>query len=169
MIALPASPSVVLEQAINPELEQLPPAMHTNMARIALLAIAIHESALAHREQVGGPARSFWQFEMGGIISVLEHPSVGSIAAHACGRHGVLPSGRLVYQAFLEDDGLAAAFARCLLWADPYTLATDAEGVFSAYLRQWRPGDFMRGDSDRRKAIRERWGRAFKLAEDTVL
>lgn len=169
MIALPASPGTVLEEVINPALEPLPAAMHTNMARIALLAIAIQESNLAHREQVGGPARSLWQFERGGIIAVLEHPSVGAIAARACGQHGVLPAAGPVYDAFLTDDGLGAVFARCLLWADPHTLPTDASGVFSAYLRQWRPGDYTRGDADRRKAIRARWERAFKLAEETVL
>lgn len=48
----------------------------------------------------------------------------------------------LVHAALEHDDVLAAAFARLLLWTDPFRLPTksDAAGGWDLYLRTWRPG-----------------------------
>ena len=37
-------------------------------ADVLLLAIGLQESRFEHRQQIGGPARSFWQFERGGGV-----------------------------------------------------------------------------------------------------
>jgi hypothetical protein len=47
-----------------------------------------------------------------------------------------------VYAALVEDDVLAAGFARLGLWADPQPLPAigDVHGGWDCYLRNWRPG-----------------------------
>lgn len=58
--------SEIICLAIEPALRLLPPAMDTVKARVMLLAIGLQESAFAARRQAGnGPARGFWQFELG--------------------------------------------------------------------------------------------------------
>lgn len=159
MIALPASAHTVLEQVVNPELAALPMQLRTNVARIALLAIGVQETNLAHRQQVNGPARSFWQFEHNGIVGVLTHPNAGGLADQVCERHWVPTTADAIYEAMLTDDGLGCAFARLLLLTDPYTLPSTADGLWDVYTRVWRPG----------KPDRGRWDRAFRMAEDAVL
>jgi hypothetical protein len=122
----------------------LPPPMRSREAVALLLAIGLQESRFTHRRQVGGPARSFWQFEQGGVRGVLEHAS---------SRHAILlalesleysaatdPSSIML--AIEHNDILAACFARCLLWTLPAALPGPAAAAagWDAYTAAWRPG-----------------------------
>lgn len=121
----------------------LPASMLTRKSRVMLLAIGLQESRFEHRQQVGGPARGFWQFERGGgVTGVLSHRSSAEFADEVCKARGVAPTPADVYAELAEDDLLACAFARLLLYTDPKPLPAveDAEGAWQYYLRNWRPG-----------------------------
>lgn len=108
-----------------------------------LLAIGLQESRFLHRKQIKGPARGFWQFERGGgVVGVLNHASTAHHANLICQARGVEPMSTDVYMALEKDDVLAAAFARLLLWTDPYPIPKigDAESSYDCYVRIWRPG-----------------------------
>lgn len=133
----------ITHAAIVPALALLPPAMDTPQARILLLAIGMQESRFQHRRQIGGPARGFWQFERhGGVQGVLMHPASRVHALQICSARDVAPTSATIHAALETDDILAAAFARLLLWTDPWRLpaAGDADGAWALYLRTWRPG-----------------------------
>lgn len=137
----------VLHGAVFPALEALPPRFYTPAALQLVLAIGLQESKLKDRWQVlsggrKGPARSLWQFEVGGIRGVLRHPSTAALAADACRRHGVDATPEAVWAAIETNDVLAATFARLLLWTDPRPLPApnDTEGGWAYYERNWRPG-----------------------------
>lgn len=123
----------------------LPASMRGAKATAMLVAIALQESKAAHRYQVGGPAKGFWQFEAGGgVHGVLSHP--------ATQRHARLALVMLCYPASMptsaihaaieHNDVLAAVFARLLLWTLPFPLPerADALGAWAQYLEAWRPG-----------------------------
>lgn len=121
----------------------LPPALKDPRATVLLLAIGLQESRFERREQVGGPARGFWQFERGGgVRGVLRHWSTRTPAAMACAARDcpVLPND--VYLRIAEDDILACAFARLLLFTDPAPLPDIGEHdeAWRYYVRTWRPG-----------------------------
>ena len=115
-----------------------------------LVAIGLQESRLIHRKQLPlrpgapfGPARGLWQFERGGgVTGVLTHPATKTIAAKLCREFDVVPAPSSVWNALAEDDVLAAAFARLLLWADPRPLPTIGarDEAWACYIRNWRPG-----------------------------
>lgn len=112
-------------------------------ARVQLLATGLQESGFMTRQQNGGPARSYWQFEQaGGIHAVLTHPASKAYARAFCGLRAVAPVESDVYAAFLSDDQLACAFARLLLWTDanPLPQLGDVAGAWKYYQRNWRPG-----------------------------
>jgi hypothetical protein len=130
----------IVEQAMA---HLLPCKFDSTAARVMLLAIGMQESGFIARQQKGGPARSFWQFEQaGGIQGVLTHPASKAYARAFCGLRAVAPVASDVYAAFLSDDQLACAFARLLLWTDaaPLPQVGDAAGAWAYYLRNWRPG-----------------------------
>lgn len=134
---------VITDSAINPALALLPPGMDSVKARVMLLAIGLQESRFEHRRQIGGPARGFWQFERGGgVVGVLSHASSKAHALRICEARGVKPIAADVYEALDDDDVLAAAFARLLLWTDPKALPDvgAAAAAWALYLRTWRPG-----------------------------
>lgn len=112
-------------------------------ARVLLVAIGMQESGFASRQQIGGPARSYWQMEQGGgIRGVLNHPATKAWARAICGLRAVAPVESDVYAAFLADDPLACAFSRLLLFTDAAALPAvgDVPGAWAYYLRTWRPG-----------------------------
>lgn len=122
--------------------EVLPGKFARREATVLLVAIGMQESRFIHRQQVGGPARSFWQFEKGGITGVLRHPSTAKHARAVCVLRGIEPTVEAVYAALLEDDLLGCAFARLLLYSDPQPLPEPGHAVTSwdYYVRNWRPG-----------------------------
>lgn len=129
--------------AIDEALLLLPAKMDSKQARVMLLAIGLQESRFEHRRQIGGPARGFWQFEKGGgVKGVLTHPTSKDHAIAVCDDREVAATPDQVYQSLEFDDVLAAAFARLLLFTDPYPLPKlgDAEYAWDYYLRTWRPG-----------------------------
>ncbi len=107
-----------------------------------LYAVAAQESRLDARRQIGGPARSFWQFEFGGIKGVLNHPASQPIIRAVLDRldYDYLPDTS--YTAIEHNDVLAFAYARCLLWTLPGALPQRGETnrAWGQYIEGWRPG-----------------------------
>lgn len=142
-LPLPITPHDFVGQIMEPALDLLPTRMGSIEARIMLLAIALQESELKYRRQVGGPARGLMQFEQGGgVKGVLSHPASRTYAAQVCAALGVDPSQQAVYAALDQNDTLAVCFGRLLLWTDPSTLPSinDVLGAWNLYQRVWRPG-----------------------------
>lgn len=137
------TPELFAEIGISSALGLLPPRMDTPDARALLMAIALQESELKARRQFGGgPARSYFQFELGGIEGVLSHQSSGRTARALCVELDIGPTGPAVYQAIEFNDVLACGFARLLLWTLPTKLPSKTETVeaLGQYLAAWRPG-----------------------------
>jgi hypothetical protein len=138
----------VLDEAIDPALELLPRAMRGDRARLMLLAIGLQESRFEYRRQIKGPARGFWQFELGteasrgGVWGVYLHSRTSLHMNELCASRGVRFTPAYVYQAIENDDILAAGIARLLLWTDLAVLPTaaDTDEAWRLYLRTWRPG-----------------------------
>ena len=146
----------IVEAAINPALALLPAAMDTPEARVMLLAIGLQESRFEHRYQVvqgrpgaKGPARGFWQFELGtrasrgGVWGVYLHQASRYWLSAVCAARGVAFEPRAVWERLEHDDVLAAAVARLLLFTDAQRLPAswDAVGAWDLYARRtWRPG-----------------------------
>lgn len=125
----------------------LPPQMHTPRATAMLLAVGCQESGFKYRRQHhNGPARGFWQFEEGGVRSVLSHHRSAEAIARAL--HTLCYGGvqaalvEPIHAALEHNDILAACFARCLLWTDlrPLPGPNDHELGWQIYLDTWRPG-----------------------------
>lgn len=155
------TPTIALELTINPLLKSLPDSMQSDEARAMMLAIGLQESRFKHRQQIGGPAKGFWQFEKGGgVRGVLNHHSTRDLA-HSILTMLVLPDNEeLVYRAIQCNDHLAAAFARLLLFTLPYPLPErdDVEGAWQQYIAAWRPG----------KPHRETWDAFWAEAWDAI-
>lgn len=131
--------------------EVLPGKFASREAEVMLLAIGLQESRFQHREQVGGPARSFWQFERGGgVVGVLTHPETAKHAHAVCVLRGIAPTKEAVYARMLDDDLLGCAFARLLLYSDPKPLPAlgQRELAWDYYINNWRPGKPHRGTWD---------------------
>ena len=155
------SPGQLLSAAIVPALRLLPPRMDTPAARTMLLAIAYQESAIKHRRQIVGPARGYWQFELGGgVRGVLRHPASKLHMQYVLDFLDYDPASTAdeCHAVIEHNDVLAAAFARLLLWTDAEPLPTDSEGAWALYLRTWRPG----------KPHPEKWASNFKKASDAI-
>jgi len=123
--------------------EVLPGKFVSVEATVMLLAIGLQESRFKHRQQIGGPARGYWQFEKGGgIKGVLRHRASKVHARAVCLLRGVEPTPEAVYAALTRDDLLSCAFARLLLYTDPAPLPAIGQAADSwiYYLRNWRPG-----------------------------
>jgi len=143
VLALPATPADCLAQAIVPALGLLPAGRDTREARVLLLAIALQESGLRTRQQMGGPAHGLWQFETAGVRGVLHHQATGDGVIVLCARRGVSPiTAQNIWQSLLADDVLAAGIARLLLYSDPVPLPAlgDVVTAWAYYVRTWRPG-----------------------------
>lgn len=122
----------------------LPHAMASDRATAMLLAIALQESECANRRQVRGPARSFWQFETGGILGILRHRAsaahVRAVLEALCYPKSLTAAEIL---ATIEDnDVLACCCARLLLWTLPDALPgpDEADAAYRQYLSAWQPG-----------------------------
>lgn len=132
-----------LKLAINPALDLLGARFASDEARVMLVAIGYQESRFQHRAQIGGPARGFWQFEQGGgVHGVLQHHSSRAHALRVCEALRYKPTENLIHTVLADNDVLAAAFARLLLWTDPGPLPAigDVDGTWGYYLNNWRPG-----------------------------
>jgi hypothetical protein len=143
------NPAEYLTDVIPPALALLPHAMDTREARAMLIAIALQESRLIYRKQIGGPARGFHQFETGGVRAVLRHPAVAGYARDVVDSLGYPPTSGDVFSdvaalhaSFTVDDLLDCAFARLLLFADarPMPPAGAHDLAWDIYIFGWRPG-----------------------------
>lgn len=157
---------VVIETILRPMFRDvLPCKFDTERAVLMLLPIGRQESLFQHRVQVRGPARGFWQFEQGtpatrgGVTGVFLHHATAGLARAAAVVRGVDATPAAVYHAIAADAVLAAAFARLLLWTDPYPLPDigDALGAWNLYLRTWRPGAYTNGTPAQRDALQRKW------------
>lgn len=164
---------------VNQGLELLPPAMDTPAARVMLFAIGQQESKFKHRRQlVGsplqpiGPAKSYWQAEMGGgmVHGVRVHSATREYAARLYEARGVEDNDRSIWNAIENDNVLACALARLLLWSDPYRLpkADDVGGGWQTYLRTWRPGAYARGTPTKQAELRAEWSQAHAWARSFI-
>jgi len=161
------TPIRLLRTAIIPALAALAPygIRDGADARRILLAIAIQESGLRHRRQVGvggaetGPASSFWQFEAGGgCKGVLSHSLTAQRMRELCNDFNVTPTPQGLWEAMRYQDIVAAIAARLLIYTLPQQLATTAEEGWAQYLAAWRPG----------KPHLSTWAGAWATATETV-
>jgi hypothetical protein len=144
------TPETLLRTAIWPALTLLPDRMDSPQARRMLVAIALQESGLRHRRQVArwvegrpvhGPARGWWQFEVGGVIGVLRHRATATPLAEACAALGYVDLSPTELHAIVEhNDVLAAVFARLNLWWLPRPLPDAESAAWDQYIEAWRPG-----------------------------
>jgi len=147
-------------------LSLLPGKMDSIQARAMLLAIGLQESEFNARVQGGrgttrgeGPAHGFWQFERkGGVIEVLT--DLREFSEPLCRELLYTPTSTVVHAALSDNDVLACAFARLLLWKDPRSMpeSDDAAKGWKIYLANWRPGAPRPKD----------WPKNFKAAWETV-
>jgi len=157
------TPHDLLETAIIPALRLLPEKMDSDAAIAMCIAIALQESRVKHRRQIGGPARGYWQFEQGGgVRGVLTHPASQQHirAVLAALDYDPTSDPAACYAAIEHNDILAAAFARLLLYTLPDALpARNAHGVgWTQYLNTWRPG----------KPHRETWDEYYETGWEVV-
>lgn len=143
------TPLRLLFTAIEPAVAELagggvssPPA-----ARRLMLAIALQESRLLHRRQIGsdgfedGPAAGFWQFEKGGgCRGVLQHRTSAPHMRAVCAAFNVEPTEQALWEAMRYQDIVAAAAARLLVLTLPGALPPTAEQGWAQYVAAWRPG-----------------------------
>lgn len=135
------------KDAINAAYQLLPEAMNSRWATVNVLAVQRQEDPQQRRAQVldggrKGPARGLWQFEQGGgVKGVLEHRATAQLARQVCVARGVEARPGAVWAALETDDVLAAAFARLLIYTDPFSLPTTQAAAWTMYAdRLWRPG-----------------------------
>ena len=174
----------IIKTGIAPAMALLPVSMDSPRARVMLLAIGLQESRFTHRYQVvkgrpgaKGPARGFWQFELGtaasrgGVWGVFLHEASNELLKKIAAQQGVVPSPTNIWQAIESDDVLAAAAARLLLWTDPKALPAvdDEAGAWQLYLRTWRPGAWDRGSAQQRAELRAKWARNHTQARAAVV
>lgn len=136
----------VLKNNIIPAaLSLLPPKMNSPEAKALLTAICLQESGFKHRQQVGGPAKGLWQWELPQVGLVLRHDVVGPLARDVLAAlvytEGSSPH-ESIHDAMQHNDILQCAFSRLLLWPDaaPLPKQGDVQGALATYLRVWRPG-----------------------------
>ena len=137
------TPSLFVRNALDPALMLLPQTMDTKPARAMMVAIALQESRIQHRKQINGPARGYWQFEMGGgIAGVLSHPASRPHIQRVCEELDYDPHAGDCYNAVAHNDILACCFARLLLYTLPQLLPvrSDPDGGWDQYIAAWRPG-----------------------------
>lgn len=146
-------PRALLRAVIEPALSLLPPNMRGPEACAMLLAIALQESGLRHRAQVGGPARGLWQFEIGGVRGVLDHPASWDHAQDWCEAwlypihrdqdgHVLTTTVEQAHRQLRDNDLMACVFARLALWRLPDALVEEGriEAAWGQYIEAWGPG-----------------------------
>lgn len=157
------TPRLLLDLVIRPTLRTLAP-QTWDRGHDMLVAIAIQETGLRHRDQVDpldrvGPATGWWQFELrGGFRGVEAHPATKDVLLRAR-KALVLPErDDQRWASICWCDPYACLLARALLWTFPEKLPTTAEAGWRQYLELWRPG----------KPHPETWADAWGAARSTV-
>lgn len=144
----------IVETALLPALALLPHHLDTRLARVLMLAIGLQESGFEHRYQIvkgggKGPARSFWQMELGsretkgGIWGIYLHRASSELLRLLCRERDCQFDPQSIWEQIERDDVLAAGCARLLLLtcAKPLPALGDVEGAWRYYAKDtWRPG-----------------------------
>ncbi len=148
------TPQRLLSLAIVPAMSELQSygIFDTMDARRLVLAIALQESGLKNRRQVGnegletGPAASFWQFEQGGgCRGVLSHSATARPMLEMCEAFNVTPTPAGLWEAMRYNDIVAAIAARLLIYTLPSKLPTTAAQGWSQYIDAWRSSGQFEG------------------------
>lgn len=141
---------------VEPGLRLLPERMDSQAARAMLLAKGLQESRFEYRRQIRGPARGFYQFEIGGIRGVLNHNATKDIIAGVLDRLHYDRDVTTSHTAVEHNDALATVYARLLLWTLPHPLPgpDNEELAWLQYIEAWRPG----------KPHRHTWGNFYRRA-----
>lgn len=133
---------MLLRMVIRPTLQELSrydtrPGLDSHEAQVLLLAIAIQESALAHREQIRGPARSWWQIEPPTANDILSRYSPITPFVRE-----VYPTSRRLNETITHNDNVACAIARGILRLQPGMLPAigSVDAAWDYYIASWRPG-----------------------------
>lgn len=130
-----------IDRLITAALSFLPAAMDSKAARVMLMAIGMQESRFKHRRQVGGPAHGFWQFEMGGgIRGVMTHKATSATIRGVLERMRYPVTVEAAYNAVVDNDIVAGACARLLLYSLPTALPVTSDDGWDQYIKAWRPG-----------------------------
>lgn len=135
----------------------LPEKMNSPEAEALVLTICYQESRLKHRRQLGGPARGFAQFEMGGgVRGVLHHNASRDHIRVVLDALAYDHSPDTSYAAIEHNDVLAICYARLLLWTLPDQLPDrdEPDEAWDQYLAAWRAG----------KPHRQTWNAFFERA-----
>jgi hypothetical protein len=144
--ALGTNPEVIMYSLVDPTLQWMHDLLaipYNNAARVIVHCIAGQETNWAARLQVGGPARSWYQFEKGGgVHGVLTHPASKDKIKTVCDALLINCDEDTVYEAMAWNGFLATAMARLLLYTDPAPLPNVGlvEQAWEYYERNWRPG-----------------------------
>lgn len=145
MSASKASLDTVLTTLINPALglvERLGGPKASPKAARLMIAIGLTESRFTARQQVGGPAHGFWQFETEAVEEVLENRFTRPIALRICQDLNIDADMQTIYKLFSTPAGdlIAACFARLNIFISPLTLPDTANEGWVYYVSTWRPG-----------------------------
>jgi hypothetical protein len=134
----------VHEVVIPAAYKMLPAKMEIVNATAMLLAIGLQESRFEFRQQIGGPALSFWQAEPGGGLSlVFDHPTTRDVVRQVLNRMAYAGLDSRDPHALEHNDILTAIRARLLLWThpDPLPDADEPDLGWEQYNEIWRPGN----------------------------
>ncbi len=133
-------------------LSLLPPVMTSPEARVLLVAIAMQETGLVTRSEVGGSAFGFYQFMEIGVDGVFSHAETGHLAADVA-KVLQIPIDENFYEAVRWNDHMGTVLARLNLWPDPAPLPALGQEMeaFRYYERIWRP----------KVAVHARWPAAY--------
>lgn len=136
------TPDLFQRIALTPALDLLPESMRSQEAKAFLLAIALQESRLVFRRQIGGPAHGYFQFELGGVEGVWNHERTKKATRDICKALDISLTPLGVWAALEFHDVLACVFARLLIMTIPNPLPArgDTEESWRQYLLLWRPG-----------------------------
>lgn len=139
----------------------LPPKLDTVEAKAMMFAIPMQESRWDERRQIGGPARGFAQFEIGGIRGVLNHKASKPLIRAVLDRLDYDYDPLTSFTAIEHNDVLALAYMRCLLWTlpDPLPARGESDEAWRQYIEAWRPG----------RPRRSTWDAFYKQAWDLVM
>lgn len=151
----------------------LPPPMASAEATALLIAIGLQETQFAvRRQRGGGPARSFLQFERGGLAGLLAHPRSRPHLLHALSvlQYPTEPPAEVLRVCLLaveHHDPLAFAAGRLLLWTLPDALPTkdNAVGAWGQYLDAWQPGAAKKDPKPHLKRWMDNYPRAWELVD----
>ncbi len=150
----PESFNIIMDSAFK----FMPSKMNSRRARAMLLAIALQESQFQNRNQIGGPANGYFQFELIGVRGTILHYRTGVQVQRVCEHFGY-GTAQQIHLAIEDNDLLATVLARYNLYNYPGALPgkEDVEEAWRQYLSRWRPG----------KPHRQRWtgyyNRAWKI------